>query len=159
MEQGNFAHFLEDHAAELASPTDGEASKYERLFKERFATPAELIMLSRDMEIHVNAKVKRSERLQTGERTIIFENEHLNGKGEPVSVPGIFMVSVPAWVDGRPIRVPARLRYRMQGGGIYWHYNLYRVNVWLREQVINDMRDAAERTGLPAYPRAPEKTA
>jgi DNA polymerase-3 subunit beta len=86
MDQAEFAAFLEEHAAELAAPFDGEVSEYERLFKERFATPADLIALARHLEVFVGASVKQGVRLQTGERTVEFKEEHLNGKGEKVDI-------------------------------------------------------------------------
>jgi hypothetical protein len=154
MEQADFAAFLEEHAAELAAPFDGEVSEYELLFKESFATPADLIALSRSLEVHVGAKVKRAERLQTGERTVEFVEEHLNNKGEKVDIPGIFMVSVPAFIDGDPVRIPARLRYRISGGGIVWFYQLYRWEFWLRIAVKADLREAGKRPACrPSRPR------
>lgn len=155
-EQADFAAFLEDHAAELAAPNDAEKNEYERLFKERFATPAELIDLSRGLEVHVGAKVKRGERLSSGERTLEFSSEHMNGKGEKIDIPGIFMVSVQAFVDGDAIRLPARLRYRLAAGEIHWFYALYRWEFWLRAQVQADLAHAARATELPAYEGAPE---
>lgn len=156
MEQAEFAHFLEDHAAELAAPMDGERTTYEPLFKERFATPAELIMLSRHLEVNVGQKIKRQERLQSGERVVEFSSEHTDGRGEKVDIPGVFMVSVPAFVDGAAVRIPARLRYRAGGQGVVWFYNLYRPDAFLREQVQHDLADAARETGLPAYEGSPE---
>jgi uncharacterized protein YfdQ (DUF2303 family) len=156
MEQGEFAAFLEEHAAELASPLDGEKSEFERLFKATFASPNELIDLSRSLEVFVGAKVKRQERLQTGERTIEFSEEHLNGSGEKITIPGIFMLSVPAFVDGHAVRIPARLRYRLGGGSITWFYQLYRWEFWLREQVVSDLHRVGEETGLPTFEGSPE---
>ena len=156
MEQAEFAAFLEEHAAELAAPFDGEKSEFELLFKEKFATPADLIALSRNLEIHVGAKVKRAERLASGERTVEFVEEHLNGKGERVDIPGIFMVAVPAFVDGDNVRIPARLRYRVMGGGIKWFYQLYRWEWWLRQRVKDDLDQASEETALPAFEGASE---
>src|SRR5690606_5616350 len=95
MEQDAFAVFLEEHAAELASPMEGERSEYERLFGEQMATPQDVLMLSRHLEVYVSAKAKQGIRLQTGERTVEFSEEHVNAKGEAVTIPGIFMVSVP----------------------------------------------------------------
>lgn len=157
MEQLDFARFLEDHAAELTAPMDGERDIYERLFKERFATPSDLLALSRGLEIHVGAKVKRAERLQTGERTIEFVEEHMNANGEKVEIPGIFIVSVQAFVDGEPVRIPARLRYRLQGGIISWFYQLYRWEFFIRERVQEDLRKAGQETSLPTYEGNPEK--
>ena len=156
MEQAAFAQFLEDHAAELADATEEERKTFEPLFKERFAAPNELIGLSRELEVTATHKVKRGERLQSGERTVQFSEEHTNGKGEAVILPGVFMISVPAFLDGAPVRIPARLRYRIQGGSIHWSYGLYRAEHWLRNRVKEDMDQAAKATALPAFEGAPE---
>lgn len=155
MDQGEFARFMEDHAAELTAPYDQEKSDYERLFKCSFAAPNELIDLARHLEIFANHKVKQGIRLNSGESVLEFSEEHVNGKGEPITIPGIFMVAVPAFIGGDPVRIPARLRYRLQGG-IKWAYQLYRPAEWLREQVQADMAKAAAKTGLPAFEGAQE---
>ena len=156
MEQAAFALFLEDHAAELAAPYDAERAEYERLFKERFAAPNELIDLSRSLEVFVGAKVKRGERLSTGERTVEFTEEHHNAAGEKIEIPGVFMISVPAWLDGEPVRIPARLRYRLAGGTIKWFYSLYRWETSLRERIQSDLAEAGRQTELPVFEGAPE---
>jgi len=156
MEQELFAAFIEEHAAELAAATDGEKSEYERLFKEKMATPSEVLELSRHLEVFVSAKARQGIRLQTGERVVEFAEEHQNAKGEKVIIPGVFMVSVPAFVDGEAVRIPARLRYRIASGDIKWFYQLYRWEFFLREQVGHDLRTAADATGLPAFEGAPE---
>lgn len=156
MEQGEFAAFLEEHAAELSAPFGPEAAEYETLFKEKFATPADLIALSRSLEVFVGARVKRQERLSSGERTVEFVEEHTNTKGEKVEIPGIFMVAVPAFVDGETIRIPARLRYRISSGSIHWFYQLYRWQFWLRDQVKNDLDTVKQKTALPTFEGSPE---
>lgn len=85
-----------------------------------------------------------------------FVEEHTNGKGETVEIPGIFMVAVAAFLDGDPVRIPARLRYRIAAGSIHWSYQLYRWEYWLRNQVQTDLLRAAKETGLPAFEGAPE---
>lgn len=156
MGQGEFAAFLEEHAAELAAPMDGETTFYGGLFKERFATPSELIALSRSLEVFVGQKIKRQERLSSGERVIEFAAEHTDAKGQKVDIPGIFMVSVPAFVDGQPVRIPARLRYRAAGADVIWYFQLYRPEALLREEVQRCLNDAAAETGLPGYEGKPE---
>lgn len=157
LEQAEFAAFLEAHAAELTAPMDGEVDIYERLFKERMSTPSEVIALSRSLEVRIGMIAKRAERLQTGERHVEFVEEHMNAKGEKVDIPGIFMVSVPAFMDGEPVRIPARLRYRIGGGEIKWAYQLYRPQFFIRERVKADLDLAAKETALPAYEGTPEK--
>lgn len=156
MEQADFAAFLEEHAAELSAAYGPEQAEYETLFKEKFATPADLIALSRSLEVFVGARVKRQERLASGERTVEFVEEHTNTKGEKVDIPGIFMVAVPAFVDGETIRIPARLRYRIQSGSIMWFYQLYRWQFWLRDQVKNDLDTVKQKTALPTFEGSPE---
>ena len=156
MDQEVFAAFLEEHAAELAAPMDGERSEYERLFGEAMATPQEVVMLSRHLEVFVNAKAKQGVRLQSGERVVEFSEDHVNAKGERITIPGVFMVSLRAFVDGEPVRIPARLRYRISGGDIKWFYQLYRWEFFLREQVQRDLNEAAEKTALPSYEGSPE---
>lgn len=156
MDQQDFAEFLEEHAAELASPLDQERTDYEPLFKERFALPNELIELSRSLEVFVGAKVKQSTRIQSGERQIVFETEHMSSKGEPIDIPGIFMIQLPPFVDGDVVRIPARIRYRVQGGALLWFFQLYRWEYWLRTRVQNDLLKAGKDTALPTFEGSPE---
>ncbi|WP_428413068.1 DUF2303 family protein [Pararhizobium sp.] len=86
MNQESFAAFLEEHAAELASPTDAEKNEFERLFREKFATPSEMLELSRHLEVFVAARAKQGVRLQTGERQIEFAEEHQDAKGQAITV-------------------------------------------------------------------------
>lgn len=156
MSQLEFAQFLEDHAAELAVATAEERKEFEGLFRDTFATPHELVGLSRDLEIHVGARVKRQERLKSGERIVQFDEAHVGSDGEPVRIPGLFMVSVPPFIDGNPIRVPARLRYRVRNGDLSWSYDLYRLDAHVQAAVRAEAMAVADATGLPVYEGAPE---
>jgi uncharacterized protein YfdQ (DUF2303 family) len=156
MSQCDFAAFLEEHAAELAAPYDAEVVEYEQLFGEKFATPNELIALSRSLEVHVGAKVAQGIRLSSGERTVEFKEEHSTKSGEKVEIPGLFMVSVPLWIDGDPVRIPALLRYRIGGGSVTWFYQLYRWEFWLRNQILADLEYAGRETDLPTFLGTPE---
>lgn len=156
MEQLAFAEFIEEHAAELASPLPAEITEYEPKFKSRFANPNELIELSRHLEVFVGAKIKQQHRLQTGEKQITFDVEHTNINGEPIDIPGIFILNVKPFVDGDVARIPARIRYRAGGGAVVWFFDLYRWEQALRDRAHNDMLRAAEETALPAFEGAPE---
>ncbi|MCF1453441.1 DUF2303 family protein [Agrobacterium vitis] len=156
--QAEFAEWLDEHCAELSEADDLEKLTYELLFKERFAEPSRLIELSRDLEINIGGKVKQNIRLASGERSLTFEETHSDSNGQPISIPGLFMLCVPAWVDGEPVRIPARLRYRVSGGEISWSYQLYRAEIALRDQVKKDLQTVATSTGLPVFEGKPEVT-
>lgn len=160
--QHDFAEFLEEHAAELSAPDQWEINTFEPLFKERFATPAEIIDLSRFLEVNVGSKVKNAGRLKSGERQLVFETEHTNAAGEPIDIPGIFIVSVIPFLSGdnagEKVRIPARLRYRVSGGVVFY-YQLYRWEDVLRDRVQLDLAQAKTQTELPTYEGAPEMSA
>jgi uncharacterized protein YfdQ (DUF2303 family) len=155
--QSEFAAFVEEHAAELASPFEAEKSDYERLFKVQFATPTVMVTLSRGLQVNVEAVVKNNVTLQSGEGEITFAEEHLDKRGEKLTVPGLFMVAVPAFLDGEPIRLPARLRYRVSGGKLVWFYQLYRWKFWLRDRVQRDLREVEKETEIKAFEGSPEE--
>lgn len=159
MEQSDFAAFIEDRIADLASPNDAETIELERLFKTKFALPADMIDLSRGLTIRVAAEARSAVMLQSGEADIVFKEEHQNDRGEKITVPGLFMVSVPAFRDGEPVRLPARLRYRLGGGKLKWWFKFYQWEHEVRNRVSEDLLTAATQTDLPAYEGAPEMTA
>lgn len=154
--QTEFASFIEEHAAELAAPFDAERSEFESLFRTAFATPTDMVTLSRGLQVHIEAQVKNAVTLQSGEGEIIFVEEHRTAGGEKITVPGLFMVSVPAFLDGEPIRLPARLRYRASAGKLSWFYQLYRWKFWLRDRVQKDLGQVEQETGIRAFEGSPE---
>ena len=156
MGQAEFAGFVEDRIADLSVALDSEATTYETLFRTKFAVPTDLVELARGLSINVGSKVKNAFRTQSGEAEITFETEHTKANGEPLHVPGLFMLSLPVFVDGGEVRIPARLIYRVEEGKILWSYRLYKWEEALRTRVVNDLNVAAKQTELPAFEGAPE---
>lgn len=152
MSQHDFAEFIEDRIAEIASADQADDKVYSDLFQTPFATPAEMMMLSRGLEVHVSSAVKAQHKLSTGEAEIVFTEQH----DSKVTVPGLFMVNVPAFLDAAPVRLPARLRYRASGGTISWFYQLYRWKELLRAAIVKDVQQVDEATSLPSFEGAPE---
>ncbi|MDI9847332.1 DUF2303 family protein [Rhodoblastus sp. 17X3] len=157
--QIDFAAFIEDRIAELTAPTPDEASFYEDLFATRIATPAELVTLSRGLQVNVDSRVKNASVLQTGAAQIVFEEEHRDANGNVLKVPGLFMLAVAPFFMGEKARIPVRLRYRVSGGSILWFYQIYRPDLAVTQRVREDLPRAAEQTELPAFEAAPEMSA
>lgn len=156
LSQVEWAAFIEEHIADLASPTSEDRTTYEGLFQTKVAEPAELIQLSRGMSISVEAKLKETRVLQTGESEIVFEEVHKDGSGQKLIVPGLFIINVPLFLDGAPTRVLARLRYRRQEGRLTWFYQLYRADLALREALQSVIQEVRDGTGLPVFEGKPE---
>lgn len=159
MKQSDFAWFLEDRVAELASPTEHEKVTLEAQFATTIATPAQVVELSRGLAVHVDTRVKASTTLQTGEGQIAWEESHNGADGKPLKVPGLFMLSIAPFFMGEPIRIPVRLRYRAAGGALSWFYQIYRPDLAITEHVRHRLADAVQATNLPAYEGTPEMAA
>ncbi|MER8478391.1 DUF2303 family protein [Mesorhizobium sp. M1163] len=159
MDQGDFAWFLEDRVAELSSPTEDEKLQYERDFATTIATPAQLVELSRGLQVNVESKVKASTTLQSGEGQIAWEETHNGADGKPLKVPGIFMLNIAPFFMGEKVRIPVRLRYRPAGGKVVWFYQIYRPDQFITQHVRDVLGEAREKTGLPTYEGTPEMAA
>lgn len=158
MSQSDFAAWIEDHIHEIASP-DRESlqeSRWEADFRMRFADPATLVDLARGLEVKVDSRVKSKVRLQSGETEMVFETEHKDAQGETLTVPGLFLVAVAPFYLGDPMRIPARLRYRVAGGTLVWSYDLFRPDEFITQRVRADVETVLSGTGLPVYDGAPE---
>jgi uncharacterized protein YfdQ (DUF2303 family) len=151
MTQEAFAAFIENRIAEIGDAADEDA-QYSALFQTGFATPADMMMLSRGLEVNVKSAVKAQHRLASGEAQIVFTEEH----DTKITVPGLFMVSVPAFLDADPVRLPARLRYRVNNGSVMWFYQLYRWKELLRAAILLDLEKVFEETQLPIFEGIPE---
>ncbi|TPK15208.1 DUF2303 family protein [Mesorhizobium sp. B2-5-9] len=159
MDQGAFAWFLEDRVAELSSPTDEEKLQYERDFATTIATPAQLVELSRGLQVNVESKVKASTTLQSGEGQIAWEESHNGVDGKPLKVPGIFMLNIAPFFMGDKVRIPVRLRYRPAGGKVTWFYQIYRPDQFITQHVRDVLAEARRVTNLPTFEGTPEMAA
>jgi len=156
LSQGDFAAWIEDHIAELASPYDAERGEFEPLVQATFGAPNEIVRLARGLQINVDSVVSDIRTLQSGEGQIKFEESHKGSDGKPLKVPGLIMLSIPLFVGGANVRVPARLRYRVGGGKITWSYHLYRWKEAFRLALKDDVERVGTETELPVFEGHPE---
>ncbi|MBY0432293.1 MAG: YfdQ family protein, partial [Rhodospirillales bacterium] len=140
MSQVDFAAFIEDRILDvydppaglldLSQPVEHEADQDLRAMAAKiggtFASAAKLLELSRGMEVYAAAKLKESTVLQSGERRLVFEEEHRDADGRPITVPGLFLIAIPVFRSEGLFRLPVRLRYRAKSGGLVWWYELYK---------------------------------
>lgn len=162
--QAQFAAFLEDHILDLISPTnamDGagntidtsppEVKRFLSLNGGRCGEPADVVALSKGLDLYADTKVSEKVNLQSGETQFTFEEKH-RGAPDAVVVPQLFLIAVPVfYLSDTFYRVPVRLRYRLDGGKLLWLPTL-----WQAEEVFDKaVRDAAEtaqdKTDLPLF--------
>lgn len=158
MTQADFAQFIEDHVHELASPLPNgqDETLWRDLFKTTIASPSDMVDLARGLDIKVGAAVKNRVRLATGETSFQFETVHTDSEGRELTVPGLFILSVPIFYRDEAARIPVRLRYRVQNGAITWAYQMHRPDEFVDNTVRENVDQIAANTGLPVYDGAPE---
>lgn len=155
MKQAEFAYFLEDRVPDLSAPTDHERVTLEQQFGTRIAVPSQVVELSRGLQVNVERRIKNVHTLQSGEASIQFEEVHSDTTGQPLKVPGLFMLNIAPFFMGDEVRIPVRLRYR-PGNPIVWYYEIYRPDIAITQHVRDAMIAARTSTALPAYEGTPE---
>lgn len=156
MDQGSFAQWLEDRLPDMANPNEDETELFSAVMLTTVGAPNQIMGLSRNLTINVESTVGSALTLQTGESSVVFTEVHKDGQGQPVKVPGGFVLSIPLFDGGEPRRVPVRLRYRKQGAKIVWQFSLWRAKDVVRSALDGDFETVATETGLPVYHGSPE---
>lgn len=158
--QPELALFLEDRITDVLDPaTDGGeiAQKFAKNLGLTLCAPAKLLELSRGLSITVDQRVAESGNLSTGERTLVFSEEHKDQAGQQLKVPGAFCIAVPVFKLGAVFRIPVRLRYRIQQGRTHWQLAPHRMDL-VREEAIKDASiEVHNKTGLTVFRGVPEK--
>lgn len=138
MDQADFAEFLDDHALDLISPEmvdngkgemiaslPPEVAQYLGYHGGRMALPNDVLALAKGLEITANAKNVARVDVQSGQTALMYEETHVDGRGQRVEVPKMFMIGVPLFDRAATAyRVPIRIRYRLPGG-IKWILTMF----------------------------------
>lgn len=164
MSMVEFAEFLDERVIDVLYLIPGEDEISEDLQKyidtaggdTTIATPQKLVELSRGLQVNESSVVREVNRLQSGEGQILFQTEHTDANGEPLKVPGLFLIGIPVFRNGPFYRLAARLRYRKTPGGILFWYDLWRVDRTFDHAVSEACERVRVETGLPVLLGQPE---
>lgn len=157
LDQAEFAAFIEDHIGDVAAPIEFEDADFGGQFQTTVGTPADLMQLARGLQVHVESTVKHTLITQTGEGQVAFEESHRGADGQALRVPGIFVLNIAPFFMGATVRVPVRLRYRVNGGKLAWFLTLHRPDIHVTARVRDDLDWTRQATELPAYEGEPEQ--
>lgn len=165
--QIDFANFIEDRILEvmeppafLKGPEPDQISEPDARLRAavatlggRVATPAQLLELSKGLQVNEGVTVKGFNNLDTGERQIQFDTEHAtsDAKGKPVRVPNMFIIAIPVFEGGDLFRVPVRLRYRLNQGRIFWHIFPIGADKVFKTAFTEGCKEVAEDCDLPLF--------
>lgn len=158
MAQGVFAEFLEDRIADVLFPDfeDPKLVEYASLVQGRYATPSQLVTLSRGLQINVNAQVQQVVTLSTGEVNVKYAEVHTDGAGEPVKVPNLFVIAIPVFFGGPRYRIKVRLRYRIAGQRMTWAVLPVDTDHVFDNAFAEIVNRVHENAGVPVFLGSPE---
>ena len=108
--QSDFAEFIEDNNADILEPSG-----------------ATMLEVARDLKASMGANFESKVTPKNGQIQMRY-TEQIDGKvgTGAMEVPEFFKLSIPVYYNEEPITISARLRYRIQGGSLTFHYKLYR---------------------------------
>lgn len=153
-----FAEFLEDRIIDVIDPvevSDTVAGQAKRIGLQ-LASITELLTLSRGLSVNVETEVHNHNKLQTGEAQIVFKEAHKTSSGEPLIVPGGFVISIPVFEGGTPYNMLVRLRYTVRQGGMKWTCMLSRFDLAFLDAFHEACELAKSETQLPIFYGSPE---
>lgn len=158
MSQADFAAFIDERVGDLIVPAldDPKLKTYADLVEGTWASPSQMVQLSRSLQVNVESVVKNAQTLNSGELSIIYDEVHKDGAGEPLRVPTLFTIAIPAFYVGDLYRIAARLRYRVSGGKISWSYQLVRPDLVFDDAFNGIVEKAGSETGLLVLIGTPE---
>lgn len=161
MGAAEFAAFFEERIADVMPPPyeidgdgterfaseDPEIRKLVTMLGKKFATPQELVKLTRGIDINVDARAAVKVDLDTGERLVEFAET--NGEGvDRVKPPNAFLIAIPVVAHSDPILIAVHLRYRAAGGKVVWIVQMHQPERVFEHVFERALADVADQTGL-----------
>lgn len=139
MGAADFAAFFERRIGDVMPPpfsTDGEGNEtfnsqdpeIRKLFmvlEKKFANPADIVKLTRGIQVNSDARATQRIDRDTGEVTIEYSEANDGGNADRVKPPNTFLIAIPVLHNGQPILIAVHLRYRPAGGKITWFVELH----------------------------------
>lgn len=149
-----FAIFVEDHLFDIGEPAAAGAiaQAFASKLGVNFAGPSGIMALSRGLEIKVDSRLAKAVKLDTGEASFSFEENHLDKNGAPLKVPAAFHVMIPIFLGGPLYSIPMRLRYRVSGSSVSFFYEPHKPEAFFDDAI----KDALERVRRDVNPAKPE---
>lgn len=130
--QEDFARFIEENVADVTDPDQSV-----------------LLEICRDLEATMGTAFKSGTRLESGDRSFIYETE-TRVKGE-ISVPTEIGLSIPLYHGEEPTDIRAKFRFKATAAGLLLGFAWHRVE-YQRQAVFNEMATIiAGDTGLPVF--------
>jgi len=127
-----FAEFLEEHYAAIIEPS-----------------AADMLEIATTFQAHRSVSFSKGTRLQSGDVQLRYQEETSASAGARgnIEIPSVFTVSLAPYLGLSPVKVIARLRYRIREGNLAIGYVLHRPDE-VQESAFEALTSQV-KTGLP----------
>jgi len=138
MSQAEFATFIEDNLADIASG-------------EQLPSGADMLRMALDFEAKQDLRFKSALRLQSGGVDLSFVQQEDTGTLEKMKLFDRFSIGIAVFRGDDSYRVDARLRYRVREGKLSFWYELIRVDKVLEAAAKTILDKIGEATDRPLF--------
>lgn len=172
LDKAEMGQFIDDNAKDFIDPSPrllGQGSKDDaepweqrlmdvsRKIDERFGQYIRLRQMSRAFEVHEASNLVATRNPNTGEASISFVNEHRDAEGQPIQIPGLFLIAIPVFESGVAYRLPLRFQYRKSGAQVKFTLTVYDPERAFDDAFSEALETATEATALPLLLGTPEQ--
>lgn len=146
---------MDNTGAEVLMSQDPEIRKLVVDLGKRFATVADIVKLTRGVEINVDSKASVTLNRDTGEHHIDYSE--VNGAGaDRIKPPSAFLIAIPVLHNGIIILIAVHLRYRARDGKVTWFLELHHPERVFEEVFTQALATVGTDTGFtPLRGKAP----
>lgn len=121
-----------------------------------YGTGTQLLGMAKSFTVNEAADYTVANNSTTGEATIQIKSEHLDGTGQPIRVPKLFLIAIPVFENGPAYRLPVRFQYRKAGPTVKFILTLHDPKHAKDHAFDEAVQHAAEATKLPLLIGTPE---
>lgn len=122
----------------------------------KFGSALQLLGMAKSFTVNEQADYTVAHNSQTGEQTIQIKAEHLDGQGQPIRPPKLFLVAIPVFEGGPAYRLPVRFQYRKAGASVKFILTLHDPKAAIDHAFTEATLRATAETGLPLFLGTPE---
>lgn len=139
---------LDGEGTEILNTQDPEIRKLAVTLSKKFATPGDIVRLTRGISINIEARATQKIDRDTGEAEIEFAETNDGGNADRVKPPNAFLIAIPVLHNGQPILIAVHLRYRAGGGKVTWFVELHQPERVFEEVFRAALAEVEEKTSL-----------
>lgn len=115
-----------------------------------------LLGMAKSFTVYETSEFVENRNTTTGEATLVHKSEHLDGTGQPIKIPKLFLIAIPVFEDGPAYRLPVRFQYRKNGAQVKFFLTLHDPR-HAQDHAFNEaVSYATAETDMPTFAGTPE---